>query len=492
MTLLEGTMKSNWTMKNHVALHSAIIFCLMSSAIYASSQDSLHRQLLPVIEHVMPRAAVGVAVADANTGHILYEYNGFQAFNPASCAKLFSTSAALFGLGPDFRFKTQVLYDKSQLENGTLKGNLWLHFSGDPSLSLDKLKNLVSGIRAAGVNHISGNLELDNTTFESPWYGPGWGQDDLNWYFAAPITSIVLHDNAVGVNIVPNASLNKPASLSLEEGPLKPYFQLNHQVNTVTYEESMKACEIILDVDSDNHISFKGCWPSSQNSERLNVAIKNPELLAKTVLAHYLKEQNIQLDGNIVIGKAPEKLSVLTSIESSPLKSLITTVLKDSNNVYAECITKALGRQLYHQGTFLAGSRAIKTILKKQADINFDQAVLVDGSGQSRYDLITPRQFVRLLYVMKNDKILSELFVNALPESGTDGTLKNRFQSSDLVHHIHAKTGTLQGVSTLSGYMTTKSGKPLIFSILLNHVVGDAKQSHDLQSQIAQILYNSM
>lgn len=462
-------------------------FCI---DILAGTQDSLHRQILPVIDHMMPRAAVGIAVADANTGEMLYEYNGFQAFNPASCAKLFSTSAALYGLGPEYRFKTDVLYNKSELDNDSLHGNLTIKFTGDPSFTVQKLKSLVAKVREAGIHHIAGDVRIDSSSFEAPWYGPGWGQDDLNWYFAAPITSIILQENAVGVNLVPNTVLHKPASMSILENPLKSYLKLTHHVNTVTYEESMKACEINLDVDAENHIDFNGCWPTSPQPQLMKVAIKNPNLLAREILSRDFKENNIRIDGKIVSGRSVEKLDVLASVESSPLKNLIETVLKDSNNVYAECITKTLGRKIYHQGTFLAGSRAIKSILQKKADINFDQAVLVDGSGQSRYDLVTPRQFIRLLYVMKNDKALSDIFINALPESGTDGTLKNRLQSSDLAHHIQAKTGTLKGVSTLSGYMKTKNGKPLIFSIMLNHVVGDAKQSHDFQSQIAQILFN--
>jgi D-alanyl-D-alanine carboxypeptidase/D-alanyl-D-alanine-endopeptidase (penicillin-binding protein 4) len=417
--------------KKHLLGLFFLTLCFHSVDGLANSKESLRRQISPLLEHLLPRAAVGIAVADAKTGHIIYEHNAFQAFNPASCAKLFSTSAALYELGPDYHFKTEALYNKSQLADGTLNGNLSLRFSGDPSLTVDKLKSLVNRVHEAGVRRITGNVEIDNTAFAAPWYGPGWSQEDLNWYFAAPITSVILNQNAVGVNITSNPTLNNPASLKLEDGPLKSFLQISHTVNTVTYEESMKACEINIDTDAENHIHFQGCWPSSQQSQRLNVSIRNPDALAKKVLAQFLKEENIQLDGNIITRRSPEKLTVLASIDSLPLKALVTTLLKDSNNIYAECITKALGRQVYHQGTFLAGSRAIKSILKKQADINFDQSVLVDGSGQSRYDLVTPRQIVRLLYVMQNENKLSDIFINALPESGTDGTLKGRFQSTE-------------------------------------------------------------
>jgi serine-type D-Ala-D-Ala carboxypeptidase/endopeptidase (penicillin-binding protein 4) len=208
-------------------------------------------------------------------------------------------------------------------------------------------------------------------------------------------------------------------------------------------------------------------------------------------LQRYFSEENIQLEGNIVFGLAAEKLAVLISDVSLPLSALITTVLKDSNNVYAESLTKTLGRQLYHQGTFLAGSRAIKHILAERAAIDFKTAVLVDGSGQSRYDLVSPLQIVRLLLVIAHDPELAELFKNALPESGTDGTLSTRLNSPELIHHIHAKTGSFKGVATLSGYITTKTGTQLTFSILLNQVVGGSAKSHALQAKIAAVLYNA-
>jgi D-alanyl-D-alanine carboxypeptidase/D-alanyl-D-alanine-endopeptidase (penicillin-binding protein 4) len=463
--------------------------CFAQTLALAASQEEIHRQILPLLQHQLPRAAIGIAVADAKTGHILYEHNSFQAFNPASCAKLFSTSASLFSLGPEYRFSTDAYYNKADLVEGTLQGNLTIKFSGDPSMTVDKLKQLVSRIRESGVQRVVGNVVIDNTAFLPPWHGPGWSQDDLNWYYAAPITSVIINQNALGVNITPNPILNKPATLSLADGPLKPFVKLTHSVNTVTYEQSMEACQINLDVDEKNNVTLSGCWPSGEHAQYFGVSVRNPDAMARAVLTHLLNQANIKLEGNIVTGSVPTKLPVVVSVESLPLKNLITTVLKESNNVYAEAITKTLGRHVYHEGSFLAGSRAIKSVLKKTTDIDFTQAVLVDGSGQSRYDLVTPRQIVRLLHVMGNDSKFAELFINALPESGTDGTLSGRMKSADLAHHIHAKTGSFQGTSTLSGYMTTKSGKLIIFSLLINHVVGELDQARSLQTKVATVLY---
>lgn len=476
-------------MKNSPHALTFVLFFLGSSTALGNSQEDIHRQISPLLAHQLPRAAVGIAVADAKTGHILYEHNGFQAFSPASCAKLFSTSASLYALGPDYRFSTNVYYNKSDLVDGTLRGHLFIQFSGDPSMTVEKLKQLVSQIRQSGVQRIAGNLVMDNTAFLPPWQGPGWSQDDLNWYFAAPITSIIINQNAITAAITPNSTLNKPATLNITDKSLSPFIKLNHHVNTVTYEQAMETCQVDVDIDNNNTINVNGCWPSGDHANNFNLAVKNPDELARQIFAHLLSAESIKLDGKIVMGSVPAKWPVVLRSESLPLKTLITITLKESNNVYAEAITKTLGRQVYHEGSFLAGSRAIKSVLKKNTDIDFKQAVLVDGSGQSRYDLVTPRQIVRLLHVIGNDSQFGESFIHALPESGTDGTLSKRMRSADLAHHIHAKTGTLQGVTTLSGYLTTQSGQQLIFSVLINNVVGDLDQARSLQTKIASVLY---
>src|SRR5580658_3071486 len=115
-------------MKNRL-IHCLLAFASLGNLeVLASSQEDIHQQILPLMEHHLPRASVGIAVADAKTGHILYEHNGFQAFSPASCAKLFSTSASLYSLGPDYRFSTNVYYNKTDLVDGTLRGNLFIQF----------------------------------------------------------------------------------------------------------------------------------------------------------------------------------------------------------------------------------------------------------------------------------------------------------------------------------------------------------------------------
>nr|MDQ2993630.1 D-alanyl-D-alanine carboxypeptidase/D-alanyl-D-alanine-endopeptidase [Pseudomonadota bacterium] len=369
-----------------------------------------------------------------------------------------------------------------------VQGDLTLQFVGDPSFTIAKLQQLIEKTRQAGVQNINGNVIIDGTAFAKPWYGPGWSQDDLNWYFAAPISAMILNENCFGINLQPNATLQQPASLTFAVGPLQKYLTLQHAVTTVTFESAKDLCALNADVNDMNHVSLDGCWPSG-SAEKLKFAVKNPERLMQQVVNDLLQAEGIQVSGQVIVGKKPKEWQVIAEQKSAPLQDLIRTVLKDSNNVYAECITKTLGAKLYNVGSFLTGSMAIKTILHKHTDINFNQSVLVDGSGLSRYDLLTPRQIVRLLFVMSNEPKFSSLYQQALPESGEDGSLKNRMQSIDLRGHIHAKTGSFKGVASLSGYLTSVHNKPLIFSVMINHVVDDSKDAQLLQSQILQVLY---
>jgi len=354
---------------------------------------------------------------------------------------------------------------------------------------MTKLDKLVAKINQAGIRRIKGNVIIDDSVFQKPWYGPGWSQDDLNWYYAAPITGVILEQNAIGVNLTPNPTLGKPAMMSLAKGNTQPFATLKHKVKTVTYKAAMKNCSLNVNVTNQNAIDFTGCWPSSTRSKYLRVAMRNPNLVAKQALTKMLQKHHIQLDGKIVVGKMPKHLKQLATVQSLPLKVLLGTLLKDSNNVYAESLTKTLGQKVRHKGTFQAGATTIKAILANKANLNPNEYELFDGSGQSRYDLITPRHLVRLLFVMHNNPTLGPIYENALPESGENGTLKGRMKAFDLRGKIHAKTGTLKGVTALSGYLTTKNNHPLIFSIMINHVVGDVDTAKALQSQITSILY---
>lgn len=465
----------------------ALLFC--ATTTFASIENDLRTAIEPLIANTLPAAQIGITVMEAMSGQVLYDRQGFEVFTPASNAKLFSGAAALYQLGPDYRFKTQVAIKPKHLHDATYGGDLYWQFNGDPSFKKSHIAELVKKIKDKGIKKISGNIVIDNTRFKGPVYAPGWSVDDLNWYFSAPITSIIIDQNAVGVNLTPSKQLGKKAATSLADKSLKPFIKLNANVKTVTQKKAQYHCQLNVNVDNRNHISLSGCWPMSYKSKYMRIAVKNPRDFAERLIRAELKKQHISWHGKFKLGKRPKGAKVIATHESRPLKSLIYTLLKDSNNIYAESFTKTLGAEIGGAGTFQQGSNAIANILHKKANIDFTKLKLVDGSGGSRYNLISPRQITRLLYVIYNTNDINTLYRDALPLSGKNGTLKERMKSFDLTGNIYAKTGTLTGISTLSGYMKTHSGRNVVFSIMINHIVNQEADAKMLQSQIASALY---
>lgn len=451
---------------------------------------TLSEEISNLLEHEMTSAEIGIVVADANSGKTIYEHNGFKLFTPASNTKLFSAAAALYELGPEYKFQTAIYVNKKNITQKTLKGNLYIHFSGDPSLRIKHLSKLITQVANAGILKIKGDIILDTSDFNGPNYAPGWSQEDLNWYFNAPITTIILNQNTIDVNLIPGSKLGNKAKAVLVKEKLAPFIKLNTDVDTVTYPESMNSCSLEINITQHNDVTLTGCWPISDQAKTLHIAIKNPNLFAKAIIKRELKKQGLKFTGTIKEGAMPTGLNQIALKESAPLKLLLQTLLKDSNNIYAECITKTLGKHSYNEGSFINGVNAITDILHKKVNLDAEKYVLKDGSGASRYTLLSPKQIVRLLFVIHHTPDLASIYEQALPESGQDGTLKHRMQSFDLRGKIAAKTGSMSGVSSLSGILTDRNHHQMIFAIMINHFVGEISEAKMLQAKIASILYS--
>lgn len=444
-------------------------------------------QIDEAIQHQMPNADIGIIVIDADSGKLLYQKNSYRAFAPASNMKLFIAAAALYQLGPDYQFTTSILVNPKQLNQNTLNGNLYIKFTGDPSLSIKDLNNL---IKKTGIKKINGNVILDNTRYEKPDYAPGLSYDDTFWAFGAPATAIIINQNNVFIKLTPNKTLGKMAKVI--PGRYTRFAKFTDHVKTVSNQYADVHCTFNIHTNDNNDIEVSGCWPIQSSSKNFNIALRNPALFAEKLIAAQLKANQINLTGKIMIREKPKQLKVIAEHKSHSLKILIKTLLKDSNNIYAESLTKTLGYDYFKHGNFQTGTEAIKTILLKKADINFNQSAIFDGAGGSRYDLIQPVQLSRLLYVIYHSPKSSKLFISALPNSGLDGTLKNRMRSFDLKKYVQAKTGTMMGISTLSGFLTTKNNHKVIFSIMINHIVGSPRDARYLQNELCNAMINTL
>lgn len=378
------------------------------------------KQIEDVITKVAPNLSVGIFLQDAESGKILAERRSDELFPPASTTKLFTAAAGLLALSPDYTFKTFL----KSMDNG----DIYIQFGGDPSLTADDLILLIKQLKQKGIDKLTGNIIIDDRCFQAPYYARGWGWDALSWYYAPPITGIILNQNKIKVVLDANRPIGQKALVALDkEEPIK--ISMSSDVSVVTEEEAASQCQISMEMDLQNNLKVGGCWPKKETPSTLKVALKNPTLVAEQVIRDVLSSEHMYFRGKILKGVVPKHAQIIASHESKPLKELLKPLLEDSNNLFAESILKTLGVEQYQIGSFQMGLLALKAVLSTPTGIDFSTLSLFDGSGLSYTNLIKPKQFGQLLYAMYHDKINGPDFMQSLPISGETGNLKNRMTS---------------------------------------------------------------
>jgi D-alanyl-D-alanine carboxypeptidase/D-alanyl-D-alanine-endopeptidase (penicillin-binding protein 4) len=446
---------------------------------------SVKRQVNALIRQNVPNTHVGIMVMDLDTGKVFYRRLADEKFTPASNLKLFTAAATLIGLGPEYHYKTILSYEPKQLNAHILQGNVYLKFSGDPSLTSRDLGQMIAQLKAQGITQIDGNIIIDDSLFTRPDYLLGSTFEDLNWYYSAPVPAIIVNQNKVTLHLNPAKKLYNRAMVTPKEG--MEFVTLTNRVKTVSYDQAEHHCQLLLNVNSRNHIELGGCWPIYGARSELNIAVKNPRAFTENILRKYLKSNHIIFNGKFLQGEAPLRSTSVEKIvhDSKPMKTLIKTLLKESNNLYATAFTKTLGVKYFHTGTIQEGVNAIQKLLANRFGMSFDDTELRDGVG-SQYNLVSPQKISQLLYNIYHDKTIYPYFINALPRSRhRENTTLDNPDFKSLPPDVYAKTGRLHSTSALSGYMKTRHKRQIAFSFIVDDT-RSFSQARMLQMQLCQ------
>ncbi|GGI75246.1 D-alanyl-D-alanine carboxypeptidase/D-alanyl-D-alanine endopeptidase [Legionella impletisoli] len=451
-------------LKRTVTKLSLVFLLLVTNFVYAAS---LKEDLDSLIAMELPQASVGVVIKDLGRGQTLYEQNPNKLLSPASGMKIFTAAASLYRLGPQFHYETSLLKDDR---------NIYVRFSGDPSLTKENLTQLIQSLKKHLIQTIAGNVVIDDSKFKPPYYAAGINYDDLGWYYVAPSSAVILNENKESFEFVSPKTIGHPVKIQ-SKNPNPPVKLINNLIS-VSHAKERNHCNFNIDIRPNNTLKLYGCLPQYKQVRHLALAIPEPSLYAKEVINEALKNSGIELQGKIIIGKTPGHATLIASHQSPELVKLVGHMLKESDNVYADSLTKLLGYSLTREGTYKQGAYAIKQIIAKHTTLDTKKMDISDGQG-TRYNLITPYQMVTLLTDLYNDKSIWPYLSEALPRMGESGSLQARMKETDLEKKVLAKTGTMHDMSSLSGYVMTQSGKPLAFSIMINNVhlpIGKAKQ----------------
>jgi serine-type D-Ala-D-Ala carboxypeptidase/endopeptidase (penicillin-binding protein 4) len=452
-----------------------LIACLFNHAVFS---ETASEKINTLIHQQLPHATVGIFVKDADTGNVVYSKHADKLLFPASSMKLFTAAAALYYFKQDHHFETTLL-EKNK--------NIYLKFDGSPSLTKKDLVSLLEQLKANKITYIEGDFVLDTSRFKAPDYPNGVSYEDLGWYYAAPDTAIMLDENTETYAFI--SAKKQGEHIQVKPKTSQPALTLINQVITVSQEQARNHCELNIDIMPKNTLRLFGCLADNAQPRLMNLAIPDPILLATQVIKKTLKKNNITLKGKIILGRTPTDAKPIASIQSRELVALITHMLKESDNLYANTLTKQLGYALTHEGSYKQGAFAIKTILHKHTQVDMAQIDLADGMG-TRYNLVTPEQIVVLLNAIDDDEKLKPIFMKALPEAGISGTLQDRMKKTVLEKKVFAKTGTMHDISSLSGYMINAQGKKLIFSIMINGVNQPISRAKSLEEKILLILHD--
>ena len=459
-------------------------------------------------------AAWGVKVVSLDTGKTIFEHNAEKYFNPASNAKLYTAALALEHLGADYRIRTSLYSTARPNAAGTLKADLIIYGRGDPTMAArlnggDYLKGfdpLITQLVNAGVRHVEGDLVADESYFAGPPLGSGWEWDDLQAYYGAEASALTINDNSLDLFVKPADRAGLPCRVTT--GPPTSFVTLMNR--TQTAPKGTEPRIVVYRPVGENIIYVSGRFPIDRPNYYSSVAVHNPAGLFASLFKDALAGRGIVVTGRtrVIDWKYREvtpvdltKLIELGSVESMPLGDIVRETLKPSQNLYAQLLLLQVGANqvlgagshgLETEGAAGAGTEKIRVPGNPQpptpnpyltteeigvesmndflarVGVKKGDVLLEEGSGLSRRDVITPQATVALLNYMSRSR-WAEVYRNALPVGGVDGTLQNRMKGTPGAGNVRAKTGSLRYVYTLSGYVTTAAGERLAFSVMLNN-----------------------
>lgn len=445
-------------------------------ATTAASPVSLPDSLQALFtDSALDHANWGVQVRSLATGEELYALNPSRLLVPASNQKLLTVAAAVETLGWDYRFTTRVLATGQVGEDGTLDGDLIVVGSGDPTINprhperWAALDNWAGQIAARGVRIVSGQLIGDDDAFAEPGWGSGWSWEDLAVGYGSPVGALQYHENEVEITVGPGLEPGTRAIIST--APLGSGLLIDHDVTTVEPGEPTRVT--VQRVPGRAILTVSGQIAAGERPRTLFAAVENPTQLFVNAFREALARKGIFVAGNAVdidsLRSKPDIAQAETWVtdQSEPLSVIVDPLLKWSRNGYAETLLWALS-PIGEPANEAAGLKVMREALARLG-LAPESYGAYDGSGLSRYDMVSAEGLTTLLARTWSDPHYKERFRAALPVAATSGSLESRMKDTAAAGRVWAKTGSMFNIRALSGYVVTTEGEPLVFSFLVNN-----------------------
>ena len=430
-------------------------------------------------------ASVGVAIADASTGRLLAHHRGGKSLIPASNLKLLTTATALAVLGPDYRFETQLAHDGYVDAEGVLHGNLYLVGSGDPTLGSPEMEGTPSwrtllerfrlAVQQAGIRQLTGRVVADDSAFSSAANGSHWQWLDMGNYYGCGTFGINVHDNLYYLRFRQQGSLGATPPVARVE-PAIPGLQFENEVTSAARGSGDNAYIYGAPYTYQRHL--RGTIPVGSGLFSIKGSIPDPPLFAAQQLQQALEAVGIvSMRPPSTIRKLEpeaaqdERRTVLYRHQSPSLAAIVDRTNKESVNLYAEALLRAIGLAKQGEGSEAAGLEATYSYWQERG-LPTAGVQLYDGSGMAPRNVLPPAFFTKLLSSMYQDERLREAYWESLPVAGRSGSLRNSLRGTAAEGRLRAKSGSLEQVRAYSGFVSRRDGQVLAFSVMLNNYEG--------------------
>jgi D-alanyl-D-alanine carboxypeptidase/D-alanyl-D-alanine-endopeptidase (penicillin-binding protein 4) len=473
---------------------------LLALAVAAPARGgSLAERLNAIFDDpALKGAEVGVAVFDLETGNALYERNSEKPLSLASNEKLVTTACALDRLGAAHRFET-VLLRAGEIAGEVLEGDVVVRGGGDPCIGARfdgeadaALRRFARALREAGVRRVSGGVVADDRLFDRELRHPHWPKDQLDRWYAAPVSALVLNDGCVDVTVAPGPRAGAPPAVTL--APPTSFFEIDLRASTTAQRKEHVIAVDRQSAGAKERLTVRGAVLAGAEPVVATVTVGDPALVFASVLRERLVAEGIEVAGAARLVKEGEDLgaAVPIAVHSSLLAQALPVVNKRSQNHYAEMLLKSVAAaEGRGPGSFAGGAAAVGRFLEG-IGIPRDSFAIEDGSGLARGNRMAARSLATLLRTMARHKEASSYLASLATAGGEGSTLHGRLKAAALHGRVLAKTGTINGVSALSGYVLADAAdaarRGVAFVVLGNNLREGPGHAREAQDRCVEVL----
>ncbi|MBI2969980.1 MAG: D-alanyl-D-alanine carboxypeptidase/D-alanyl-D-alanine-endopeptidase [Gammaproteobacteria bacterium] len=453
--------------------HVLVVTACLGPVLFAA--PALHAQPAGLPEtvqrvmssHRLPESSLGIVVQEAGADMPLLSVNAGVPRNPASTIKIITTLAALEELGPAYVWPTEV-YVLGSVRGGTLDGDLGFKGFGDPYLVVEEFWKLLQAVRRQGITRINGDLVIDNSYFTVPDEDPGAFDNRPSHTYNALPDAFLVNFRSVNFHFYPSTN---GRSVEIRLDPELPNLAVENRLKTSAGRCGGFQRGISIDIPQPargDRVIFHGNFPASCGYYVLGRSVLTPQTYAFGMFKFLWEQSGGSISGGVRSVAGFSHSRHILNWRSRPLGEVIRLVNKFSNNVMTRNLLLTLGAERHGEpGTVEKGIQAIEEYLH-QHGIRADSMRMINGAGLSRDERVSPRLLADVLLYAHSIPYMPE-FVSSLSIVGVDGSARNRFSARREAGRAHIKTGTIDHVSAVAGYVHAESGRNFVIAGIINH-----------------------